>query len=103
MNRKKIKVLRRKAKHILVEWLKSLLPEEEQKKVTINNILELMPKQTHYIHNFQLYQSAWSFKWVMKKLKKNPEWTFKEVNESSVPSERQLRKERMIEDDPISL
>ena len=103
MNRKKIKVLRRKAKHILVEWLKSLLPEEEQEKVTINNILELMPKQTHYIHNFQIYQSAWSFKWVMKRLKKNPEWTFKEINESASPSERQLRKERMIEDGPIPL
>ena len=45
MNRKKIKVLRRKAKHILVEWLRSLLPEEEQEKVNINTILHLMPKQ----------------------------------------------------------
>jgi hypothetical protein len=60
MNRKKIKVLRRRAKEFLVLWLKSLLPEEEQKKVNINNILSLMPTQTHYIHNFQLYLSAWS-------------------------------------------
>ena len=62
MNRKKIKVLRRKAKHILVEWLQSLLPDEEKNKVNINTILYLMPKQTHYMHNFQIYQSAWSFK-----------------------------------------
>ena len=53
MNRKKIKVLRRRAKEFLVLWLKSLLPEEEQKKVNINNILSLMHKQTHYMHNFQ--------------------------------------------------
>jgi len=67
MNRKKIKVLRRRAKEFLVLWMKSLLPEEEQKKVNINNILSLMPTQTHYMHNFQLHLSAWSFKWVKKK------------------------------------
>ena len=33
MNRKKIKVLRRRAKEFLVLWMKSLLPEEEQKKL----------------------------------------------------------------------
>ena len=58
MNRKKIKVLRRRAKEFLVLWMKSLLPEEEQKKVNINNILSLMPTQTHYIHDFRLYLSA---------------------------------------------
>tara|TARA_R100000742_G_C4279498_1_gene104245 strand:+ start:3787 stop:4098 length:312 start_codon:yes stop_codon:yes gene_type:complete len=101
MNRKKIKVLRRKAKKILVEWLKSLLPEEEQDKVNVNNILQLMPKQTHYINEFQLYLSAWSFKWVMKKLKRNPEWTFEEINNSAGPSKRQLRRQKMIDDGPI--
>ena len=70
MNRKKIKVLRRRAKEFLVLWMKSLLPEEEQKKVNINNILSLMPTQTHYIHDFRLYLSAWSSKWVMKRLKR---------------------------------
>ena len=54
MNRKKIKILRRKTKEILVEWLRNLLPEEEQKKVNIKNIISLMPTQTHYINNFQL-------------------------------------------------
>ena len=93
MNRKKIKVLRRKAKHILVEWLRSLLPEEEQEKVNINTILHLMPKQTHYMHNFQIYQSAWSFKWVMKRLKLNPHWTLKEMSKSALPSARALSRE----------
>lgn len=93
MNRKKIKVLRRKAKHILVEWLRSLLPEEEQEKVNINTILHLMPKQTHYMHNFQIYQSAWSFKWVMKRLKLNPHWTFKDINASALPSARALSRQ----------
>ena len=82
MNRKKIKILRRKTKEILVEWLRNLLPEEEQKKVNIKNIISLMPTQTHYINNFQLHLSAWSFKWVMKRLKRNPHWTYDDLNKS---------------------
>ena len=91
MNRKKIKILRRKTKEILVEWLRNLLPEEEQKKVNIKNIISLMPTQTHYINNFQLHLSAWSFKWVVKQLKKNPDLTFEQLdgiikNTNNIPS-----------------
>ena len=103
MNRKKINVLRRRAKEFLVLWMKSLLPEEEQKKVNINNILSLMPTQTHYIHDFRLYLSAWSFKWVMKRLKRNPHWAFEDLQQSATPSARQLRREKMIDEGPISL
>jgi len=52
-----------------------------------------MPKQTHYMHNFQIYQSAWSFKWVMKRLKLNPHWTFKDINASALPSARALSRQ----------
>ena len=103
MNRKKIKILRRKTKEILVEWLRNLLPEEEQKKVNIKNIISSMPTQTHYIKNFQLHLSAWSFKWVMKRLKRNPHWTYDDLNKSAQPSERQLRREKMIDEGPIPL
>ena len=41
MNTKKIKPIRRKAKAILVEWLKNLLNKEEQAKVNVKNILTL--------------------------------------------------------------
>ena len=91
MNRKKIKVLRRKAKKILVEWLKSLLPEEEQDKVNVNNILQLMPKQTHYINEFQLYLSAWSFKWVMKKFFEGMPFGYKNNCEVLYPSVTKLK------------
>ena len=43
-----MKVIRRKAKTILVEWLQSLLPEGEKEKVSEANIFDMMPKQTHY-------------------------------------------------------
>ena len=34
MNRKKIKKIRRRAKELLVEWLQSLVSDEEKKKMT---------------------------------------------------------------------
>ena len=45
------------------------------------------------MHNFQIYQSAWSFKWVMKRLKLNPHWTLKEMSKSALPSARALSRE----------
>ena len=46
MNQKKLKVLRRKVKRLQVEWLKTLLNEEEAKQVSIDNIEELAPTHT---------------------------------------------------------
>ena len=81
MNRKQMKVIRRKAKTIIVEWLQSLLPEEEKDKVNEKNIFAMMPKQTHYYFQNQIRLSAWSYKWVIKKLKQNPDLTFTELND----------------------
>ena len=49
MNTKKMKRIRRRAKEVIVEWLQSLLPEHEKDKVTIHNVMDMMPKQTHYV------------------------------------------------------
>ncbi len=70
MNTKKMSKIRNKAKAILVEWLKTLLSEEEQKKVNVKNILTLLPNQTHYWQDTTLKLQPWSYKWVVKKLKK---------------------------------
>ena len=61
--------IRNKAKAILVEWLKTLLSEEEQKKVNVKNVLTLLPNQTHYWQDTTLKLQPWSYKWVVKKLK----------------------------------
>ena len=63
--------IRNKAKAILVEWLKTLLNEEEQKKVNVKNVLTLLPNQTHYWQDTTLKLQPWSYKWVVKKLKKD--------------------------------
>ena len=95
--------IRNKAKHIMVEWLKGLLNPEEQKKVNVKNVLTLKPNQTHYWHGTTLKLQPWSYKWIVKKLKKNPHWTIDDLNESLEPSERDKRRQKYIEKGPMVL
>jgi hypothetical protein len=93
--------IRNKAKAILVEWLKTLLNEEEQKKVNIKNILTLLPNQTHYFSGETFRLQPWSYKWVVKKLKRNPELTIDDLNAMLQPSEKDLRRKEMYEKGPL--
>ena len=93
--------IRNKAKAILVEWLKTLLSKEEQKKVNIKTILTLLPNQTHYFSGDTFKLQPWSYKWVVKKLKRNPELTIDDLNGMLQPSEKQLRRQKMIEQGPL--
>ena len=93
--------IRNKAKAILVEWLKTLLNEEEQKKVNIKNILTLLPNQTHYFSGETLRLQPWSYKWVVKKLKRNPKLTIDDLNAMLQPTEQQLRRQQMQELGPL--
>ena len=101
MNTKGMSKIRNKAKAILVEWLKTLLNEEEQKKVNIKNILTLLPNQTHYFSGETFKLQPWSYKWVVKKLKRNPELTIDDLNAMLQPSEKDLRRKEMIEKGPL--
>ena len=101
MNTKEMSKIRNKAKAILVEWLKTLLNEEEQKKVNIKNILTLLPNQTHYFSGETFKLQPWSYKWVVKKLKRNPELTIDDLNAMLQPSEKDLRRKEMYEKGPL--
>jgi predicted transcriptional regulator len=101
MNTKEMSKIRNKAKAILVEWLKTLLNEEEQKKVNVKNVLTLLPNQTHYWQDTTLKLQPWSYKWVVKKLKKNSELTYDDLNKMIQPSEKQIRRQKMIEQGPL--
>ena len=93
--------IRNKPKAILVEWLKTLLNEEEQKKVNVKNILTLLPNQTHYFSGETFKLQPWSYKWVVKKLKRNPELTIDDLNAMLQPSEKDLRRKEMYEKGPL--
>ena len=82
MNAKQIKKLRKRVKHIQVEWLKSILPEEQSVPITVDNVNDLLPDQTHTFGGGQVYLSYMSDKWILKQLKRNPHiTTYKELSE----------------------
>jgi hypothetical protein len=82
MNSKQLKKLRRLVKPLQVEWLQSILPEDQGKVITVDNVEELMPDQTHAFGNRQMHLSFMSDKWIMKVLKANPHiTTYKELEE----------------------
>ena len=82
MSSKQIKKLRKLIKPLQVEWLKSILPEDQGNVITVENVDQLMPDQTHAFGNRQMHLSFMSDKWIMKVLKANPHiTTYKELEE----------------------
>jgi len=45
----------------------------------------------------------WSYRWIVKKLKKHPDWTLEDIKQSIEPSERAQRRVRMEKEGPIVL
>ena len=81
MNGRKAKRLRKRGKEILVEWLYSIIPDEEDKQqININNIKEYLSDQTHIYTNRKFLLSAYSLKWIYKKVKRNPDLTLEQLN-----------------------
>ena len=84
MNAKQIKKLRKLVKPIQVEWLKTLLPDEQAMTITVDNVEGLLPEQTHAFGQGQLHMSYMTDKWIMKYLKQYPNiTTYKELMEVS--------------------
>ena len=84
MNAKQIKKLRKLVKPIQVEWLQTLLPDEQATTITVDNVEGLLPEQTHAFGQGQLHMSYMTDKWIMKYLKQYPNiTTYKELMEVS--------------------
>ena len=80
MNSKQCKEIRKQAKVILVEWFKTILPEEQTKEVNVHNIEKFLSSQTHLFINNQLKLSAYSLKWTEKKIKSLIKKTNMDIN-----------------------
>ena len=66
------------------------------------NVFDFIPNQTHYFdsqHQFRL--QPWSYKWIVKKLKRNSELTIDDLNDMLQPTEQQLRRKQMLEQGPL--
>tara|TARA_R110000744_G_scaffold118562_1_gene221402 strand:+ start:42 stop:302 length:261 start_codon:yes stop_codon:yes gene_type:complete len=82
MNGRKAKAYRLRGKELLVEWLQSVVPDkEDSKKVNVNNIEDYLTDQTHIYLNRKLSLSAYSLKWIYKKVKRNPDLTLEQLQE----------------------
>ena len=80
MNGKKAKKLRKKSKQLMVEWLRSMTPEgEDRNKINKKNLHEFLPDQTHIFANNKFMISAYTLRWFYKHVKKNPDIKLEEL------------------------
>ncbi len=70
MNGKKSKLINKQSKVILIEWFKTLMPEEESNKISIDNCMDFVPKQTHFYANRTIHLNSYNPKWIKNKIKK---------------------------------
>ena len=69
MNQKIMREVERHTKKLLVEWIQSLVPEEEAEKINTKNVLQFIPKQVHYYANQRVSLSSYSPRWIKKYIK----------------------------------
>ena len=75
MNGQKAKQLRRRSEQLLIDWLRTMVPEgEDTSKINKNNLHEFLPDQTHVFANNKFLLSAYSLRWFYKQVKKNPDF-----------------------------
>ena len=80
MRGEKAKQLRRKSEQLLVEWLRTMVPEgEDTSRISTKNLQEFLPTQTHIYANNRLMLSAYSLRWFYKKVKQNPNITLQDL------------------------
>jgi hypothetical protein len=81
MHQRKSKQLRRKAEALLIEWIRTMVPEgEDATKISKKNLQEFLPEQTHIFANNKFMISAYSLRWFYKQVKRNPDITLEEIS-----------------------
>lgn len=77
MNRRRSKKINKQTISIFLEWIASVVPEEEAKKIDPNNYKEYVPNNPYYYKGYTLLNSLFSPRWIKRKLKRmqkiNPE------------------------------
>ena len=80
MSGKKSKQLKRKAEGMLIDWLRTMIPEgEDTSKINKKNLHEFLPEQTHLFANNKFMLSAYSLRWFYKQVKRNPNVQLKDL------------------------
>ena len=69
MNGKTSKLIRRRALELQLEWINSLLTEDQQ--ITPELLNQALPDDEYYISRGTIHLSFMNHKWIEKKLKKD--------------------------------
>ena len=81
MSGSRSKKLRRRAEDLLIEWLRTMVPNgEDTSKIHRKNLDQFLPEQTHIFANNRYLLSAYSLRWFYKQVKHNPQLTLGELN-----------------------
>ena len=81
MSGSRSKKLRRQAEDLLINWLRTMVPDgEDTSKISRKNLDEFLPEQTHIFANNKFLLSAYSLRWFYKQVKRNPSITLGELN-----------------------
>ncbi len=82
MNNRKVKQLKTRIRKIQFQWLKTLLPEENAKELTMDKVESMLPDQTHVRSIARTNLSFMTDRWVLKMLKRYPDvHNYKELQE----------------------
>ena len=66
----KAKKLKEKVNDLLIKWVCNVLPEEEQDKITKNNIKNLLPKEEYLEVKKTWHLSMYTHRWAKQNIKK---------------------------------
>jgi len=72
MNRTKYKTLKNKVKRIQVQWLKSIMPDDSNTDINIDNVDTYIPDEKYVMSAGTRYLSYMTDRWLINKLKKYP-------------------------------
>jgi hypothetical protein len=70
MNGRTSKAVRKKSIEFVVEWLKTMLIEEEAQKISVKNYQNYMPNETHIFANNKFLVSSYTPRWFAKLIKR---------------------------------
>ena len=70
MHSRKAKRIRRHANQLVFEWLKTMLTDEEAKKLNPKTMDTYMPEQTHFFANRSIHLSAYTPRWFQQRIKR---------------------------------
>tara|TARA_R100000353_G_scaffold146892_1_gene105529 strand:- start:207 stop:503 length:297 start_codon:yes stop_codon:yes gene_type:complete len=66
----KAKKLKEKVNELLIEWVRSVVNEDEREQVTENNIKDLLPKHDYLQLKKTWYLSMYTHRWTKQSIKK---------------------------------